>query len=92
MSQYLEVLKVATAVLAVGGVLLDLYSLALALRRNREGHGRSGVAGASWFAYLGFCMTRQQPLWLAGLTLFHASCHFIIPLIHKRLCAPSEEG
>lgn len=79
-----------TAVLLVAGLLLDLYSVVLYIRRNRDGHGRSGVAGASWFLYLTYCMARQQLALLAILTIFHVLCHFVIPLAHKQLTAPDE--
>lgn len=77
---------VATAALvgAVLGVLLDLTSLVLALRRNKTGRGPSGVAGASWMLYLAYAMSRQNLALLAALTAFHALCHWLIPGLHRR--------
>jgi hypothetical protein len=80
---------VMTAVL-IAGAALDLWSLFAWIRRNRAGGGPSGVAGASWFCYLAFCVWRQSFQTLIGLTLFHVCCQFILPALHRRSIAPPE--
>ena len=79
-----SILGTAALAGAALGVLLDLYSLVLWLRRNKTGHGQSGVAGASWILYFAFAMSRQSLATLAALTLLHASCHWLIPALHRR--------
>ncbi|MDE2140870.1 MAG: hypothetical protein KGJ84_00490 [Elusimicrobia bacterium] len=73
----------AALVGAVLGIALDLASLVFWLRRNKDGRSRSGVSGASWILYLAYAMFRRSLPLLAGLTLFHASCHWIIPALHR---------
>ncbi|MCX5797407.1 MAG: hypothetical protein NTY77_18100 [Elusimicrobia bacterium] len=68
------------------GVLLDLWSLYAWLKRNRLGQGPSGVAGASWFLYFSYCVWRRSFLLLVGLTVFHVSCQYLVPLLHRRWC------
>jgi hypothetical protein len=77
---------VGTAALvgAILGVLLDLASLVLWLRRGKTGHGPSGIAGVSWILYLAFAMSRHSLALLGGLTALHLSCHFLIPILHQR--------
>lgn len=65
------------------GVALDLWSLAMWLRRNKTGTGASGVSGASWVLYFAFAVSRHS-LVLAALTAFHAACQWVIPGLHRR--------
>ncbi len=88
-----SILGTAALVGAVLGVLLDLYSLALWLRRNKTEQGRSGVSGASWILYFAYAMSQKSLATLAVLTLFHASCHWLIPALHRRwIGGESEPG
>lgn len=84
MTSLKSILGTAALAGAALGVLLDLYSLVLWLRRNKTGHGRSGVSGASWILYFAFAMSRKSLATLAALTLFHAACHWLIPALHRR--------
>lgn len=84
MSAARAILGTAALAGAALGVLLDLWSLVLALRRNKAGAGPSGVAGASWMLYLVLAIARQDLVLLAALTAFHAACHFLIPALHRR--------
>lgn len=78
------VLGTVALVGAVLGILLDLTSLVLALRRNKSGRGPSGVAGAAWALYFAYAVSRHNLPLLAALTVFHAACHWLIPALHRR--------
>lgn len=77
----LDALALAGAAL---GVVIDLWSLAMWLRRNKTGTGASGVSGASWVLYFAFAVSRRSIALLAALTVFHAACHWVIPGLHRR--------
>jgi hypothetical protein len=84
MSALQQVFAMVLPILLGLGILLDLWSLYAWLRRNTLGHGPSGIAGASWFLYLPYCVWRRSFLLLAGLTAFHLCCQYLLPLLHRR--------
>lgn len=74
-------------------IFLDVLSLYLALRRNRQGYGASGIPLMSWWIYLAYCglivkaSTIQTLIYLLLLTLFHLSCQYVVPALHHRFFA-----
>jgi len=81
------ILETAALVGAALGVALDLWSLAMWLKRNKTGAGPSGVSGAAWALYFAYAVSRRSFAILAALTAFHVACHWLIPGLHRRLCS-----
>lgn len=94
MSSLLAVGKIVLAVglLSVGLIYLDFRSLLLEVRRNRCGHGSSGVAYVAIPLYASGIWLLPQCVFglhkggiFIALLILHFSCHFIVPIIHRRL-------
>ena len=73
-------------------VLLDLCSIRIIAVRRLRGGGPSAIPVISWAYYVLFSLLGLQLDWwwrmaaLIGLTLFHACCHWWVPLgIARRL-------
>ncbi len=85
-----------TAWFAVGAVFLglavciDLVSLVLWLRLYKRGSGPSGIPVVSWLIYFVVCQARQSLFDLLWLTLFHASCQYLVPFFYFRLLLPRD--
>lgn len=83
-----EIIGWCILALAIG---IDLFSLFLNLRCNCKGTGQSGIPGISWFMYIMSIMIMRHPNVLinirniVGLTIFHACCHYFIPLVHLKI-------
>lgn len=69
------------------GAALDLWSLAMWLKRNNSGTGTSGVGGAAWLLYFAYAVSRRSVAILGALTAFHFACQWLIPALHRRFCA-----
>ena len=71
-------------------VAWDLCSLQTAVSRVLRGHGPSTVPLVAWGYYVLFCLFGMDAYWwwrlvvLAGLTLFHACCHDLLPAVVQR--------
>ncbi len=94
MSAWLPTVKIllAVALLLFGILYLDTRSLALSIRRNRDGNGPSGVplvamplyALAVWLLPVSVFGLHKGYIFL-GLVLYHVACHFILPRLHLLL-------
>ncbi len=94
MSVWFPIVKIflAVAFLLIGILYLDARSLALSIRRNRQGNGSSGVplvalplyALAVWLLPVSVCGLHKGYIFL-GLLLYHVICHFILPRLHSLL-------
>jgi hypothetical protein len=78
--------------LGVGTLYFDLLSLVLEIRRNRTGHGSSGVRLIAIPVYaLGVWLLPDQYLSfhkgyvMLALLVFHLLCHWVVPLVHRML-------
>lgn len=89
----MTVLEIVGLLVLLVGVLWDLFSLYLYLAINIKGHGASGVPVVSWFIYVTYfaaaAATETVSSWLAIrlvalLTIFHALCHYVIPVQHSK--------
>lgn len=74
------------ALLLIPPVLLDLCSAYMTVTYLTRGTQEHGQAGLSWFYYVPYALLGLSVAWwwrlatLAGLTLFHACCQYLLPL------------
>lgn len=82
----------AAFALVLIGIVLDLFTLSLAVARSIRGKGPSGIPGIPWLLYLYAIILSREPtpfngepvivyrlVNLTALTLFHGLCQFILP-------------
>lgn len=90
------IVKLLPFIIAVG-MLLDVISCILFVNRNKNGRGPSGQSLVTLilFYWLPILIIGRPlftaSLWLDGLILlaFHLLMVFIIPMLHKKLTAPT---
>jgi hypothetical protein len=87
----MTILEIIGLLFLTTAILWDLLSLYLYLVSNKRGHGSSGVPVVSWFIYFyyfsaavatGTLSTGTALLMMTTLTIFHALCHYVIPVLH----------
>jgi hypothetical protein len=71
-------------------IVLDLCSLYILLTGILRGRGPSAIPLIAWFYYVLYTLLGLSMAWwwrlaaLAGLTLFHVCCYFLIPEVVRR--------
>lgn len=81
----MSLVQVVALIFLVSAILLDLFTLYLAMVSNKRGYGPSGVPVLSWMIYFFYCAFLLEESFMlklfsfTALTVFHILCQFVIP-------------